>query len=283
MRSGWEPRDHQIIFDVGPLGPPTAAGHAHADLLSVQCAMFGERCLVDPGTFLYAANRPWRDMFRGTAAHSTVMVDGAPQAMPAGPFAWHATPSARLRRHASDDTLGYADAEHSGYCRLPDPVVHRRRVLFLKPRLMIVVDDLEGRATHRIDARFQLAPMQVEQRDGWVRAVGPGGGGLLIRSFANVGLTTRVVEGGEVPPQGWVSPDYGQRRPAPMMIVTAEQRLPLRIITLLIPTAGEPGAPPEASLLDPGARRPSGLVLEGGRDTLRFEEDGVVVNGRKFP
>jgi hypothetical protein len=283
MRSGWEPRDHQVIFDVGPLGPPAAAGHAHADLLSLQCAVFGEPCVVDSGTFLYAANLPWRDMFRGTAAHSTVMVDGAGQAVPAGPFAWQATPSARLRRHASDHTFGYADAEHSAYCRLPDPVVHRRRVLFLKPRFLIVVDDLEGRADHRIDTRFQFAPLRVEQRNGWVRALGAEGRGLQIRSFANVGLTTRIVEGDEFPPQGWVSPDYGLRRPAPAMVVTAEARLPLRIITLLIPTDGDHGAAPDVSLLDRDARRPSGLVLDGGRDTLRFEEDGVVVNGRKFP
>jgi hypothetical protein len=105
----------------------------------------------------------------------------------------------------------------------------------------------------------------------------------MIRSFANVDLTTRIVAGSEVPPQGWVSPHYGQRRPAPVMIVTAETRLPLRIITLLVPAAGEAGAAPEVSLLDADARRPSGLVLDRGRDTLRFEDDAVVVNGRRFP
>jgi hypothetical protein len=283
MRSGWEPRDHQVIFDVGPLGPPSAAGHAHADLLSVQCAMFGEPCVVDPGTFRYAADPSWRNMFRGTAAHSTVTVDSVGQAMPAGPFAWQATPRARLRRFDSDDSLAYADAEHGAYSRLPDPVVHRRRVLFLKPRHLVIVDDLEGKTEHRIDTRFQFAPLRVEQRDDWVRATGARGDGLLIRSFSDVELTTRIAEGSEDPAQGWVSPDYGQRRPAPVMIVTAEARLPLRIITLLIPIAGEPGPPPEVALLSMANRRPAGLVLDGGRDTLRFEEEGVVINGRTFP
>jgi len=283
MRSGWGPRDHQIILDVGPLGPPEAAGHAHADLLSVQCATFGEPCIVDPGTFRYAADPLWRDIFRGTAAHSTVTVDGVGQAMPSHAFAWHATPRARLRRFASDESLGYADAEHDAYCRLADPVVHRRRVLFLKPRFLVIVDDLEGKAGHRIDTRFQFAALRAEQRDGWVRATGPGGAGLLIRSFANVELTTRIAEGSEAPPEGWVSPDYGQRRPAPVLIVTAEALLPLRIMTLLVPTAGEADQPPGVSLLDRGDRRPAGLILDGGRDTLRFEEEGVVVNGRSFP
>jgi len=281
MRSGWEPRDHRIIFDVGPLGPPASAGHAHADLLSVQCAVFGEACVVDPGTFRYAVDPAWRDLFRGTSAHSTVTVDGVGQALPAGPFGWHATPRARLRRFASDDSLVYADAEHTAYSHLPDPVVHRRRVLFLKPRLLVIVDDLGGEATHRVDVRFQFAPLDVGQRDGWIRATGQNGFGLFLRSFASVSLTTCIAEGNEVSVQGWVSPDYGQRRPAPIMIVTAETRLPLRIFTLLVPTAGDSGQPPEVSLLDGGHRWPAGLVLDGGRDTLRFEEDGVVVNGRR--
>jgi hypothetical protein len=283
MRSGWGPRDHQIIFDVGPLGPSRAAGHAHADLLSVQCALFGEPFIVDPGTFRYAADPLWRDSFRSTAAHSTVTVDGLGQAMPSRPFAWQATPRARLRRFASDESLGYADAEHDAYVRLPDPVVHRRRILFLKPRCLVIVDDLEGKAGHRIDTRFQFAPLRAEMQDGWVHARAPGGAGLWIRCLANVDLTTRIAEGREAPAEGWVSPDYGQRRPAPVMIVTAEALLPLRIITLLIPTAGEPGLPPEVSLLDGGETRPAGLLIDGGRDTLRFEDEGVVVNGRSFP
>jgi hypothetical protein len=283
MRSGWGPRDHRIVFDVGPLGPASAAGHAHADLLSVQCATFGEPCIVDPGTFRYAADPSWRDLFRGTAAHSTVTVDGVGQALPAGPFAWHATPGARLRRYASDDHLGYADAEHGAYLRLPDPVVHRRRVLFLKPRFIVIVDDLEGKAEHRIDNRFQFAPLRAERRNGWLRATGPRGSGLLMRSFANVELTTRIAEGSEIPAQGWVSPDYGQRRPAPVTTVTAEARLPVRMITLLVPTPDGSGLPPEVAPLRRGDRWPVGLVFDGGRETLRFEEDGVVINDRSFP
>src|SRR5439155_23657807 len=56
MRSGWGPNDHQLIFDVGPLGCPVTGGHGHADLLSVQCAVFGEPYLVDSGTYCYAGD-----------------------------------------------------------------------------------------------------------------------------------------------------------------------------------------------------------------------------------
>ena len=92
MRSGWNADAHQLIADVGPLGCPTSSGHGHADLLSVQCAVFGEPCLVDAGTYCYTPEPRWRDYFRGTAAHSTVRVDGLDQAEPAGPFRWRQRP-----------------------------------------------------------------------------------------------------------------------------------------------------------------------------------------------
>ena len=42
MRSGWDRRAHQLVFDTGPLGCPVSAGHGHADLLGIQCTVFGE-------------------------------------------------------------------------------------------------------------------------------------------------------------------------------------------------------------------------------------------------
>src|SRR5713101_8866728 len=71
MRSGWQRDAHHLIFDVGPLGCPLSGGHGHADLLSLQCSVFGEPVMVDPGTYCYQGERAWRDRFRGTAVHST--------------------------------------------------------------------------------------------------------------------------------------------------------------------------------------------------------------------
>src|SRR5262249_38252448 len=88
MSSGWDREAHRLVFDVGPVGCPVSGAHGHADLLSVQCSAFGEPRVVDPGTYVYTPDRVWRDHFRSTAAHSTVVVDGQSQARSAGPFAW---------------------------------------------------------------------------------------------------------------------------------------------------------------------------------------------------
>ncbi|PYN93862.1 MAG: hypothetical protein DMD91_29220, partial [Candidatus Rokuibacteriota bacterium] len=101
MRSGWAPGAHHLVLDAGPLGCPVSGGHGHADLLSVQCAAFGRPSVVDPGTGCYTVEPEWRDFFRSTAAHSTVMVDGVGQAEPAGPFGWRQRPAARVLRWIS--------------------------------------------------------------------------------------------------------------------------------------------------------------------------------------
>jgi hypothetical protein len=271
LRSGWDDRGHQLIVDVGPIGCPVSAGHGHADLLSVECAAFGEPIVADPGTYCYTADAAWRDFFRGTAAHSTVTIDGVGQAIPRGPFGWTSRPEARLRRVLTGERLDVVDAEHRAYERLPDPVVHRRRVLWVKPRYWVIVDDLQGAAVHRVELRFQLAPVETTVEDGqWVRARSDAGHGLLICPFAAVPLEQEVFVGSRTPIQGWVAPHYGRRQPAPVLVYTADAPLPLRIATILMPVADALAPRPEVTLILDGAR-PIGLSVDG-RDIVSFAE-----------
>jgi hypothetical protein len=280
MGSGWDQEAHHLIFDAGPLGCAVSGGHGHADLLSIQCSVFGEPYLVDPGTYCYTPDPDWRDFFRSTAAHSTVLLDGSGQAVPAGPFAWETRPRARLLRWTSTDVFDLAEGEHDAYRRLPDPVVHRRRVVFVKPRYWVVVDDLDGAEEHRAELRFQFAPMPVTvDATGWARARGSGGRGLLIRPFATAALKGEVREGDAAPVQGWVSPDYGERYPAPVLIYSTVTRFPLRIVTLLLPTENPSASPPAVSPLAGEGAWPAGIGFADGRESVRFEgPEGVTVH-----
>jgi len=184
----------------------------------------------------------------------------------------------RLRRWLSTAAFDFADADHDAYCRLPDPVVHRRRVLFVKSRYWVMVDDLEGTAEHRVELRFQFAPMEVTVDPTlWARARGPGGDGLLIRTFATVPLKADILEGQVAPIQGWVSPDYGQRRPAPALIYAAVTKLPLRIVTLLLPTESPLASPPAVSPLVGESRGLVGIVFEDSQESVCFSDREFVV------
>jgi hypothetical protein len=227
---------HELIFDTGPLGCSVTGAHGHADLLSVQCQAWGERYLVDAGTYCYTPEPAWRDFFRGTRAHSTVLVDDEDQAVPAGPFAWESRPTARLRAWTRTADFELADAEHDAYGRLADPVRHRRRVLFLRAGYWVIVDDLVGRAEHQIEVRYQFSPRTLLRGpEPWFLAAGERGGGVWLSAHASAPVDPCIRAGCVDPIDGWVSTQYGQRRPAPNLAFRVSARLPVSIVTLLIP------------------------------------------------
>lgn len=62
-----------LIADVGPVGPNYLPGHAHADTLSIELSIDGQRVFVNSGTSEYGSSAE-RQRQRGTAAHNTVTV-----------------------------------------------------------------------------------------------------------------------------------------------------------------------------------------------------------------
>jgi uncharacterized heparinase superfamily protein len=278
MRSGWDRDAHQVIVDVGPLGCPVSGGHGHADLLSLQCTIFGEPCLVDAGTYAYAQESQWRDFFRSTVAHSTVVIDRQSQAEPAGPFGWRRQPRGRLREWHSTPEFDFLDADHDGYLSLPDPVLHRRRVIFVKPGFWIVVDDLSGAARHQVDLTFQFAPIAVTLgQHPWARAETPKGRVLWVSPFPSAPVQPELTCGATAPIRGWISRDYGQRQPAPMLMYSFAVALPWRIVTLLLPDRQGAATPPGVRAIYDDAGLPTGVAFERPRRVVRFDDRAVSV------
>ena len=193
--------------------------------------------------------------------------------MTCGPFGWVSRPSARLIRWEFTASRDVAEGEHRAYGRLRDPVVHRWGGIFEKSRHCIVVDDLDGRAEHRVDVRFQFAPMSIVLDTSlWARAVRSPAAGLFIHCFATVPLKSSLLEGEIDPHQGWLSPNYGTHESAPLLLYSAVARLPIRIITVLIPTDAPLGPlPPVSPLVERGELL--GVVLDGDRE-VRCVDDG---------
>jgi hypothetical protein len=282
LRNGWGVRGHQLIFDTGPLGCGISGGHGHADLLSVQCSAWGDNYLVDAGTFCYTADAAWRRFFRSSQAHSTVQVDNRGQAEPNGPFSWHLRPSARLLNCITKPDFCLAEAEHDAWASLEDPVMHRRRVLFVDARYWLIIDDLSGRTEHSIDLRYQFAPIPLNvESDGWVRARG-NHSALLIKAFSNVSFATTITQGQRAPAAGWISPNYGQKIPAPSLTFSAVAKLPVRVVTLLYPLAEpEATAPTVVGLYinrTEGKAVAGVTVADGYKKTIFIEDHEVFVH-----
>jgi hypothetical protein len=282
MADGRSEGANRMLFDVGPLGCHLSGGHGHSDLLSITCSAFGRACLVDPGTFCYTSDSPWRNHFRASFAHSTVTVDGETQARPKGPFSWRERPSARLLQWSSTVDFDFADAEHDAYARFSDAVIHRRRVLFVKPRFWVIVDDLYGTVEHTVEMRYQFAPgYQVSlERTPWVAAHGPAGASLFAAVFCTVPSRAYLREGSLDPIGGWVSPGFGTRLAAPALCYRADGRFPIRMATMLFPTDRITATPPHVAPLMSSGPALRGLAINHGEEFVLIDDHSVSLEKR---
>lgn len=256
MRESWARDAHQLVFDVGPLGCPASGAHGHADLLSVQASPFGEPCLVDPGTGEYVDRRGWRSWFRRTAAHSALRVDGLDQAAAAGPFSWRdPRPAAALATWRSGDDGDYADGRHQCFRTNAGVVLHRRRVRSLPGIGWLVLDELAGTGRHEVEVRWQFAPIHVRSSGAAIIATLASGRALTLVPVSAHQWYLRVPRGGASPPEGWYSPAYGVRVPAPQAIYSESLAVPARFATLLLASQTPPAeAPPVDAVFDTHGR-----------------------------
>jgi uncharacterized heparinase superfamily protein len=144
------------FLDVAPVGPDYLPGHAHADTLSFELSVFGQRAVVNGGTSCYGTG-PQRLRERGTAAHSTVEVAGENSSEVWGGFrvARRSRPFG-LKTDLRDDRVEVA-CSHDGYRRLPGQPVHRRE-WHMDAAGLTVFDSVAG-ANHAAVARFILHPL----------------------------------------------------------------------------------------------------------------------------
>jgi uncharacterized heparinase superfamily protein len=143
-----------LVADVGDPCPPDLPAHAHADCLSFELAAGGRRAVVDSGTSTYAPGRQ-RHHERSTAAHNTVVVDGADQTEVWGIFRAARLAHGRLVRTEDDGRTVTVVASHDGYRRLPGSPLHQRT--WRIGGQIEITDEITGDGTHTIESRIHLA------------------------------------------------------------------------------------------------------------------------------
>lgn len=147
--------DAVLIVDAAPIGPSYLPGHAHADTLSFELSLYGQRVMVNSGTSCYGSGLE-RQRQRGTAAHNTLVVDGQDSSEVWGGF--------RVARRAHVRSLAIAeaargarvDASHDGYRRLAGRNLHRRSWQ-VSDESLLIEDEVTG-VFGRAEIRFHLHP-----------------------------------------------------------------------------------------------------------------------------
>lgn len=143
------------LLDVAPIGPDYLPGHAHADTLSFELSVFGQRVIVNGGTSCYGLG-PQRLRERQTVSHSTMEVDHQSSSEVWGGF--------RVARRAYPFDLVVSErpgvlsvsCSHDGYKRLRGKPVHRRSWQF-SPNYIEVADSVSGTGRSAV-ARYILHP-----------------------------------------------------------------------------------------------------------------------------
>ena len=217
---GFEREDEiRIVADAGALGYREIAAHGHADALSFTLSLGGVEMLIDPGTYAYHTQSDWRAYFRGTAAHNTVRVDGLDQSQPGGNFMWLRKANARCLAWSSTADEDRFEGCHDGYTSLPDPVMHRRRIVLDKRSRAITVEDaLTMRGEHAVELFFHCAEGSVVTPIVGGVAVSRSGRTLRIRWPGLAVGRSAVLQGSEQPKAGWVSRRFDEKVAAPTLV-----------------------------------------------------------------
>lgn len=152
-RSGWEPTDSVLSFRSGE-----PENHEHADRNSLLFAAHGERLFTDPLKAAYGRSDPkW--LLRLTEAHTALLIDGRGHQYHNGEEGTNASQAAAHlvdRRLGPDWMLAVSDATDA-YARtgLPASLV-RRTVVFLKPDILLVLDEVRLTAPLPVQTRWQV-------------------------------------------------------------------------------------------------------------------------------
>ena len=193
IRDNWEESSDFCLFRCGDfgLGGEGLCAHSHCDLLSFVLSVGGKPMIVDSGTYIY--QRPWRDYFRLTSAHNTLVVDHKDQAVPVGYFSWREVPNATCEHWSEDRVRGALEI---------NGITARREIRHPAPGAWQITDVLGGQGEHAIEWFFHFSPelhLKIAA-PGSVEVSGLGRPVVIRPGSPDVALSVD---------EGWISPTYG--------------------------------------------------------------------------
>lgn len=240
MRTGWEADDAYLILDAGPF----STGHQHEDKLHFIVHANGRRVITEPGNYSYDRSA-WRRYVLSTRGHNTVLVDGQEQNRRRQRHTYRSDQPLSNRWFSSPD-VDYAEGTYAdGYGPKQDKTVtHTRRILFIKPRYWIVVDELDPKddEPHTYEALFHLeaATATVAPETKVVITENATGGNVAIVPLTSDAIEIDIVKGQTEPVvQGWVpTGKHNVLRPIPTVIIKARTAGRGRLAYAIVPFKG---------------------------------------------
>ncbi|MGH9791949.1 MAG: heparinase II/III domain-containing protein, partial [Candidatus Acidiferrales bacterium] len=170
------------------------------------------------------ADEAWRNHFRSEQAHNTLIVDDSPWLSQAGPFRWNDPQSlspARVQETSSAFALTLVHPNGS--------YQHQRRFELSGPDEALIDDEILGTGRRRLafwlhfPPNAQIRALAAEQLE---IVSGPVTVRLDLQGFEKP--VCAIHQGETNPIQGWFSPGFDRKAPAPALLITDEGDLPAR-------------------------------------------------------
>lgn len=274
MRSDWTTDARYLVADTGPYGGP----HGHEDKLSFELFAYGARFIVDPGSYTYSKDDPFRNYFVGSEGHNTVLVDGGSQVRRWNPD--YMTPAVADVIHGSwrtnkeiDVASGHYDEGYAPFSMTRPKnavtsreVTHLRDFIFVKPDYWVLADHLISSGQHDYTFLFHLAPDAVVEEVADMSAIicSPDTGArLVIKALSDRHLDGEVIE-------GWYSKDHHKKCESPVLSFTTSGNGPTLVAWVLYPlAAGTEAGNVDASMTTDSGR--SAIVVSRGQRSERLQ------------
>ena len=229
------PKEVLVLADAGPLGFLAIAAHGHADALHFTLSVGGQPVIVDPGTFVYHTDPPWRQAFKSTAYHNTLELDGKDSSEYIAAFLWGQKANASVHTWEPRNDGGLLIASHDGYTRLPGKPVHSRK-FELRGQILEINDTVSGAGsgsgseTRSAKLHFHLHPdckLEQEAPNLWLIRYPSGS----VRVEFDPRLKISATKGDERGRRGWYSPRFDAKVKTYMLEASIETSLPLELKT----------------------------------------------------
>jgi hypothetical protein len=220
MRDSWAADANFLLIDCGKHGFLNG-GHAHADALSFILSLNGQPVFVDSGTYNYTSDLEARQIFRSTAAHNCLTVNGESSSIPGGAFSWRSMAHAQLLEWREDENSVFFRGMHDGFERFN--VSYEREILLTKHGSISLTDSVKSLELNSYELNFVLSPfVEAEINNDSVT--------IFHKKNRNRGLLfiyTKLIAD-QVSTQGfwkiencWVSPRYGAKVESKKLVFTA--------------------------------------------------------------
>jgi uncharacterized heparinase superfamily protein len=144
-----------LIGDIGDIGPDYLPGHAHADSLSFELAINGQRVMVNSGTGEYGLSQE-RLRQRSTSAHTTIELDSKSSSeIWSGFRVAQRAKVTEVEIIEKENSLEF-EAVHDGYTRIASNPFHKRKWIVNDSSLEII-DEVTGKG-NTVQLRYYLHP-----------------------------------------------------------------------------------------------------------------------------